>query len=168
MSLSTADLMALDKGEDLLDEISGNTANRQHLLACINANYPLDQQDQNGRNAIIWAAIKGFEPELDAIIKRGSWVEHADNEKKTPLFHAAVNGHLGAVRRLVEEQVNLNTPDYTGKTPAAAALANGFNEVAVYLIAQGATPPPVDLDTELKNSTTVFSRPLRMVKKPGA
>ena len=49
-----------------------------------------------------------------------------DNDNKTPLSHAASNGHEGVVKILLScEEVNPDKPDNRGKTPLSHAASNG-------------------------------------------
>jgi ankyrin repeat protein len=57
----------------------------------------------------------------------------------TPLHHAALAGHLDAVRLLVEHGARLDLPDTIyGATPLGWANHAGRNEVATYLRGRGA------------------------------
>ncbi len=163
-SISSADLMALDKGEDLLDEVMKDAPNRNWVVAAIKGNYPLNQEDGKGRNVLLWAAAKGFAPEVRLMLGRGARVDKADDQGKTPLILAAEGGHLELVEIFVAARAAVDACDKEGHTAAECALSKGFNEVTACLVAAGATPPPVDTDTELKQPAKVFSRPLALRK----
>jgi hypothetical protein len=165
MSISSSEAMAMDRGDDLLDAVMHGTRDRRWVLAAIGDKYPLDQEDGHGRNAFAWAAAKGFVPEMKAMMARGVWCEHADEQGQTPLIMAAEGGHFDAIKLLVESEVQVDARDKSGHSAADYSLTKGFNEITAYLIGAGATPPPVDVDTELKQPAAVFSRPLSHLKK---
>ncbi|MEZ0224346.1 MAG: ankyrin repeat domain-containing protein [Alphaproteobacteria bacterium] len=165
MSLSTSDLMSLDKGEELLDAMKERAPNRGHIMACISDNYPIDQQDQDGCNVLSVAASRGFAQETDALLKRNAWVEHADKNGCTPLIRAAMLGHLDVLKVLVAAKANLHAVDKQNRTAAYCAMKNGFTDVTVFLIESGAAPPPADLSVELK-APVAIRRPLQLQRKP--
>jgi cytohesin len=138
------------------------------VVAAIRGNYPLDQEDGKGRNALSWAAAKGFAPEAGMMLERGAWLDKPDGQGKTPLILAAEGGHAEAVDVFVAAHARLDLRDKEGRTAAERALGKGFNQVTMCLVAAGAAPPPVDLDTELKQPAAVFARPLALRKPPGA
>jgi uncharacterized protein len=160
--------MALDKGEDLLAEAMKKVPNRGWIVAAVRDQYPLDQEDGHGRNALSYVAEKGFNTEAQMMLDRGARPDKPDETGTTPLIYAAEGGHLETVQTFIDARVALDVRDSEGRTAAERALSNGFNNVAACLIAAGAEPPPVDLDTELKQPATVFSRPLALRKAPGA
>jgi ankyrin repeat protein len=166
MSLSTSDLMALDKGGELLDAMKEDVPNRRHITACIAANYPIDQQDMEGFNVVSVAASRGFAPEMELLIKRGARIEHTDKKGRTPLILAAENGHLDVVKLLITADAQPDATDRDGQTAAIYALMRGFSEIVHFLVAAGATPPPVDLSVDLKHAIPVFAKPLQLRKKP--
>jgi ankyrin repeat protein len=224
--------MALEKGGDLLDAIMYAERDRRWVLAAIQDNYPIDQFDGHGRNALSWCASKGFLPEVEALIRRGAHSQPDENgqtplilaaigghyeviralagegadidarDKKgktaimlaagggranaalelgklganinarekdtgrTPLMLAAEAGHLHVIRDLVTLQAALDATDEDGKTAAQIALANGHKDITLFLIRQGAKAPALDFNTETQEATPVFSKPLRMLRKP--
>lgn len=166
MSLSTSDLMGLDKGGEFLDAMKEGVPNRRHVMACISDNYPIDQLDEDGCNVLSVAASRGFAPETEALLKRGAWVEHADKQGRTPLIRAADAGHFDVVKLLVKANAKVDAADKGGQTAALCSLTKGFNEITQFLVGSGATPPPVDLSVELKSAVPVFARPLSFKKKP--
>ena len=56
------------------------------------------------------------------------------NSGRTPIFHAASNGHLELVRLLMSSTDNPNAPDNDGTTPIHAAVFKGHLEVVRLLM----------------------------------
>jgi ankyrin repeat protein len=63
----------------------------------------------------------------------------------TALHYAAREGHLEAVRALVEAGVDLNLVNGDKFTPLVMAITNGHFELAKYLLDHGADPKPASL-----------------------
>lgn len=165
MSISSSEAMALDRGCDLLDAIMHGDRDRRWIRAAIRDQFPLDQEDGKGRNALLWAAAKGYTQEVELMLSRGVWADKADAEGKTPLILAAEGGFMELTKIFAERTKNIDARDKAGRSAADHALTKGYNEITAYLVGAGATPPPVDLDTELKQPAAVFSRPLSLRRK---
>jgi ankyrin repeat protein len=67
-----------------------------------------------------------------------------DDEGRTALHHAAMDGHAETVARLLADGADPSVPDDDGWTPLHAAAAAHHADVCVALLAAGATVDPVD------------------------
>lgn len=71
--------------------------------------------------AIFAAASRGHVRVLEALLAAGSTVDARDNEQKTPLHWAAVNGYAEAVALLVKHGADPKAKDKWGHTPIELA-----------------------------------------------
>lgn len=62
-----------------------------------------------------------------------SFLNARDNKGATPLYAAAMNGHLETVVYLLSAGADPTIPDNEGVTPQGIAAKNGHEEVARYL-----------------------------------
>ncbi|XP_021936633.1 ankyrin repeat and death domain-containing protein 1A-like isoform X4 [Zootermopsis nevadensis] len=61
-------------------------------------------------------------------------VDAVDLEQQTALYHAALGGHVGIVRRLVEAGAKTESRNKLGRTPLHAACEKGHVEVVEFLL----------------------------------
>ena len=61
-----------------------------------------------------------------------------DDENRTPLHDAAINGHLDTVKYLVEQGADKEARDDQNRTPLHLAADNGHLDTVKYLVEQGA------------------------------
>lgn len=78
------------------------------------------------------------------IYEREAKVSLADDNRITPLMAAAKGGHLNSVVILLNEKAELETRDPSGDTALHMALKNARDQVALYLIKQGANINALD------------------------
>ncbi len=75
-------------------------------------------------------------------IVRGGWPERGERDPtpgaKTPLLYATREGHLEAVKLLLDSGASLEKADADGVTPLLMAVLNGQLEVSTWLIGKGA------------------------------
>ena len=60
-------------------------------------------------------------------------INYQDDNGKTPLMWASINGHLNVVQYLIEEGANPNIKNNKGKTALDLAEENGHKKVAEFL-----------------------------------
>jgi ankyrin repeat protein len=58
--------------------------------------------DEEGRSALMYAAMGGFEEAVELLREVGSDLSHADNNGQTAMEHAAFNGHTNVVKMLAD------------------------------------------------------------------
>lgn len=78
------------------------------------------------------------------IYEREARVSHPDDNRITPLMAAAIGGHLNSAVILLNEKAELETRDPSGDTALHLALKNARDQVALYLIKQGANINTLD------------------------
>ncbi|KAN0076427.1 ankyrin repeat-containing domain protein [Elaphomyces granulatus] len=127
------------------------------LAAVVKHLLELDSIDLNakdgtyGRSAISWAAGNGFDVVVELLIKgigrrlkgiklpirKKAKVDSVDRYGRTPLVYAVWNGHVAAVKRLVEAGARINLADDIGGTALSYAVCSGHNEVLTLLLKKG-------------------------------
>jgi glutaminase len=89
-------------------------------------------------NQLIWAASKGDLGAIQRLVVRGSDLNAADYDKRTPLHLAASEGQEDVVQLFIEEGIDLNPRDRWGGTPFDDAYRHGHGQVARLLETHGA------------------------------
>jgi ankyrin repeat protein len=64
-------------------------------------------------------------------------IDIPDRRNCTPLYYAAADGDLAAVRMLVQGGSNINRPCYKSRTPMHAAFRSDNLELVTFLIEEG-------------------------------
>eukprot|EP01026_Neomeris_dumetosa_P012626 TRINITY_DN143_c0_g1_i5.p4 TRINITY_DN143_c0_g1~~TRINITY_DN143_c0_g1_i5.p4 ORF type:complete len:108 (-),score=9.03 TRINITY_DN143_c0_g1_i5:279-602(-) len=70
---------------------------------------------------------------MDCLIKKGSNIDERDNEGRTPLHIAGMEGNTPAVAKLIQLGANRSSLDKTYKRAVDLALDGGFYQVQQYL-----------------------------------
>jgi len=93
--------------------------------------------DIHGNTAIAWAASRGHEGVVIALLQR-SGIDPDTSDRihgRTPLIMAIQNGHKEVVRILLERNdINPNKPDKWSRTPLLLAAENGLEGVVKMLL----------------------------------
>lgn len=93
---------------------------------------------------VLWRLAINGSMECVKEVLRDTHANARDNQNRTALFIAAVQGNLGAVKALIASKGNVNDKDYTGQTPLFEAVFAGHYEIVEALLDAGA-------ETEHKN-----------------
>jgi hypothetical protein len=110
--------------------------NREAVRMLLDALAPADSA---GWNSIHYAAYSGKVDILRMLVSSGSPnLDVAAPNGQTALMLAARNGHLDAVRVLVDADADIDLEDYDGQTALSLAQDAGFTDVADYLRDVGA------------------------------
>jgi ankyrin repeat protein len=88
------------------------------------------------------AAGSGDLEEMKTLIEEGLPIDAFDDLSRTPLHYAAIEGHIPAVRYLIDAGANVNAheEDRIGETALGEVAANCTVEMAKILIEAGADP----------------------------
>ena len=109
-------------------------------VAQVLANAPkidLNKLSAQGESPLMLAAIKGYLPLAEVLIKKG-----ADVNKTgwTPLHYAASNAHLPVIKLLLENYAYIDAESPNGTTPLMMASMYGNAAAVQLLIDEGADP----------------------------
>ncbi|KAJ5160681.1 uncharacterized protein N7482_007685 [Penicillium canariense] len=81
-------------------------------------------QDDEGKNAVHWAALADDKFSLKRLIGYGFDYEHCDSTGRDPLSYAAECGHVDIVKALLEmEEIEVDRRDRSGRTPLTWVVA---------------------------------------------
>ena len=106
--------------------------------------------------SLIKAASVGCLAELQKLLKDHN-VNECDYDSRYPLHLAAEEGHLDAVKLLVQRGASVNVRDRWGTTPLKGALRNTHNDVADFLKDSGA-------ETDKYQEPKTYASSLRQVR----
>lgn len=111
----------------------------------VEAGASVDLGIEGDGNPLIAASGAGWTDIAAYLIEKGADVNAAVEGDETPLINAAAKGHLETVQLLVHAGANVNQGAWGGnsaaperRTPLSMAQHYGHDEVAAYLVAEGA------------------------------
>ncbi|KAJ4744909.1 ankyrin repeat family protein [Rhynchospora pubera] len=139
------------KAEKLLDAVSsGNLLALKEVVKELNggketgtADKIKEIKDANGRSALHLAALHGSMEICQYFVEDlGFPVDFLRPKGDTPLFLAALRGHVAMARYLISQGANFVAPNREGATPLHYAARAGQDEVVKYLLSLGV---PVDV-----------------------
>lgn len=114
------------------------------------------QEWGNNRTALSFAAERGYETIVEALLDGNAAVDLADNDDRTPLSWAAMNGHVDSVDILLRSNANTRTKDLEfGWTPFLWAIKHEQESV-------------IQILKELSPSEIGHGLPSRPLPKPSA
>jgi ankyrin repeat protein len=100
----------------------------------------LQATDDEGRTALHWAAIGGWEEMATLLLSNGAQADIRDDRGRIPLIVACRKGHVGVVRVLLQHTgaEDLEDTDKKGRTALYWAATEGHEEVVAILLENGA------------------------------
>ena len=166
--LSFVLLMTLSACIGIIDEKKDDPPEEDELIRILNDSFPLmkavkegkvdeikrllkieafkknvNQQDEDGNTALLFAAEYGFEDILNLLIGTGADPNLPDFKKRTPLMTAAYRGKANIVTKLLEIdslKKNINAQDKDGDTALIFAAKRGYDNILDLLLQEGADP----------------------------
>ncbi|XP_045485898.1 kinase D-interacting substrate of 220 kDa B isoform X4 [Pieris rapae] len=121
-----------------LSQLINNDTNELQNYLAANKNVNVDDRDENGTTALMYASEKGRVEAVRLLIGAGADACAADVDGWTPLAFAARAGHLNVVRELVEASVTIDSRDCGNWTPLMWASYKGHEEIVALLLEKGA------------------------------
>uniref|UniRef100_UPI0040486113 ankyrin repeat domain-containing protein n=1 Tax=Algoriphagus sp. TaxID=1872435 RepID=UPI0040486113 len=160
---------------ELISYVCTFTEVDQRIVDLVDAGMDLDASfdDGEGYTAAHFAAWDGKHEILTYLLEAGANSDVVGEDGYTPLFLAASGGHLACIEILVEKGANVNrrlTDDniYSSKqggTPLTMAFINGFLELCLFLIDNGADPFVLKEPCKNAPSPDLFVNFLSLVKQ---
>lgn len=109
----------------------------------------VDDTDELGRTALMFAAFNGHNEVIELLIENGAEVNLENEEGRTSLMFAASGPFSETVSLLLENSADVNRSDSVEEwTPLMYAAAEGNSEVVELLLEHGAKPAAEDSDGE--------------------
>nr|CAD7432745.1 unnamed protein product [Timema monikensis] len=106
----------------LLAVKGGHWAATERLLQC---HSPLEQSDNLGKTALMWAATEGHTGLAELLLDKGASLSRQDKEGLTALGWACLRGRVQSAQCLLERGSEVNYADKTGRTPLDLAAFQG-------------------------------------------
>src|SRR5581483_6534733 len=98
-------------------------------------------KEQQGRTALMLAALQESPKAVEALIARGAEVDLADRSSRTPIVYAAAGGHVDVVAALLKGGAKV------GVTQAFLVGAAGCNDALTqFFLMRGFSPDTADED----------------------
>jgi ankyrin repeat protein len=97
----------------------------------------VNRPNPNDETPLMLAALKGQEPLVEGLIRRGADVNRTG---WTPLHYAATAGHVGIIRLLIENHAYIDAESPNGTTPLMMAAFYGNPAATKLLLEEGADP----------------------------
>ena len=97
----------------------------------------LDAVNNQGESALLLAALKGQQAEVNELLERDAAVNKTG---WTPLHYAVTGSHLTIMKQLIEKYAFIDAQSPNGTTPLMMAAMYGSNETVKLLIEEGADP----------------------------
>ncbi|XP_045485895.1 kinase D-interacting substrate of 220 kDa B isoform X1 [Pieris rapae] len=138
MSLHRSESMVSLACFKTLSQLINNDTNELQNYLAANKNVNVDDRDENGTTALMYASEKGRVEAVRLLIGAGADACAADVDGWTPLAFAARAGHLNVVRELVEASVTIDSRDCGNWTPLMWASYKGHEEIVALLLEKGA------------------------------
>lgn len=107
----------------------------------------VNRVDHRNYSSLHYAAENGHEDVVDFLTTKGADPNKqlsSKNKRLTPLMLACKNGHLKAVKALVDIGCHIETRDVLGRTAVMHAALNGHYPLVSYLLNKGANPNNAD------------------------
>jgi ankyrin repeat protein/predicted DNA-binding protein (UPF0251 family) len=99
-----------------------------------------EDQDEEGRTPLSYAAECGHEGIVSELIQRGHGTNLVDRSGRSPVSYAAEKGHNSTIRCLVQAGAEIERTEGTTPTPIWYAAEAGLSKTAQLLLDLGADP----------------------------
>ena len=114
-----------------------------------------EMEPKTKRTALYYAAIKGHEAVVEALLSWGAIVDAQDYAGMTPLYFACQEGHLACVLALLKAGASVSVPNNYGDLPIHSAAGQNRVEIVKTLLNYGCCPDMVSCSD--KTLTTIIS-----------
>ena len=135
-------------GKQLIEALRGKSygdIDVRRVKSLINAQADLNQRDDDGFTALIYATVAGHSEIVKLLLEKGAYTYQAGKYGRTSLHRAVNEGHLEIVKLLLEKGADPNQADkILGWTPLDRAVNEGHLEIVKLLLEKGADPNQAD------------------------
>ena len=132
--------------EKLFQYITNKNIERTKLL--------IDNQDENGETALMWASRGGITGPVELLIEGGANLDIQNKNGETVLIVASSIGHTEIVELLIQKDASLDIKDTSGETALMIASSEGHDKVVELLIEGGAN---LDLQDYLGRTAIIMA-----------
>ena len=129
-----ADKKAKKPWVEKVDWHDGDEKVLKKVTSFIEKGVDVNVQDEKGRSALMWAAIKGYKEIAKELIKAGANVNLQDETGITALMFATFAKRKDMVNLLLEKGAFVNAKDLIGFTAAMYAAENDDSEIFQILV----------------------------------
>ncbi|KAK3273698.1 hypothetical protein CYMTET_18078 [Cymbomonas tetramitiformis] len=112
---------------------------RDEVDRLISAGALINEYDEPGFSALIWASLMGHAEVVKLLLSKGAEVNPPPG-KHTPIRGAGNYGHPAVVKMLLDAGADPNIPSAGGRTPLMGAAMNGHGGIVKMLLTAGAKP----------------------------
>lgn len=115
------------------------------------------------KRVLHWACEKGYERLVGALLDNGGYVGALDCNGWTPLLHAAANGYVGIITKLLDKGANIEAKSYWGdrETALHCAALEGQEAAVRILVGKGA-----ELEIKSQSRSTALHFAVEFEKEP--
>ena len=127
----------------------------------------VDQQDEDGNTALLFAAEQGYEDILDLLLQAGADPNLSDFKQRTPLISAAYKGKINIVKNLLQIDTvkeNINNQDINGNTALIFSAKRGYEDILDLLLQAGADPDLSDFKQRTPLMSAAYKGKINVVK----
>ena len=103
-----------------------------------------NELDENGRTALLIAALNGNLQIAAIVIKAGAHLDAKDRLGNTPLHYAAERNQIEMAQLLIDVGAIIDVQNRNGMTPLMIAASRGNIAIVQALLAKGASPRKTD------------------------
>ena len=103
----------------------------------------VDEKNNRGETALMWASGKGHRECVDLLLSKGANVNEKDNDGTTALMVASVNGHRECVDLLLSKGANVND----GNVPKTGHSCDNVNGGCHYVHVRQRTISPINVQS---------------------
>lgn len=125
---------------NLLEVISSQQTTSETLTFFTKALDTIDEQDENGLTALIWAAWEENNTAIEVILKHGANPNIADNRGRTPLIISVLKQNITGIQTLIQYEADTNQQDHLGMTPLMWAVSEENLHIISMLLCTDANP----------------------------
>ncbi|KAL4890047.1 ankyrin repeat-containing domain protein [Aspergillus ambiguus] len=123
----------------------------------------IDKVDSNGNSGLMWAASTGNTALVEWLLAHDASVGTTNNEQKSAMHYAVINGHEQVIQKLLLKKPPLDTLTGDGRTLLELSIDRGLKQIGMLLEA-GANPELENVHGETVLDAAVIKENPEVVK----